>query len=355
MHPLEVTPAALPPTAIGGLARLAVARARASGLDPVPLLHRAGLTTTQIEDKHARMDVQAQVVFVNLIAEALGDGLLGYHLAQAFELREAGLLYFALASSATLKGALERAERYSSIANEGVLVRCLRGGETGLRFTYVGVPRHIDRHQIEFWATTLVRMARQVTMTELRPVRATLIHPRCRASDQLEAFFGCAITFGADRDEIAFSGGAADLPLTGADPYLNDLLVQYGEKALAHRARPAEALRTRVENAITPLLPHGKVRVGDIAAALGLSRRTLARQLAAEDLTVAAILDEMRADLALHYLRDASLSISRIAWLLGFQEVSAFSHAFKRWTGQTPSQTRSRHVTDYGARDGERR
>ncbi len=50
----------------------------------------------------------------------------------------------------------------------------------------------------------------------------------------------------------------------------------------------------------------------------------------------------MRKDLARHYLADASLPISRIAWLLGFQEVSAFTHAFKRWTGQTPTQMRSR-------------
>jgi len=49
----------------------------------------------------------------------------------------------------------------------------------------------------------------------------------------------------------------------------------------------------------------------------------------------------MRTDLADHYLRDATLSVSQVAWLLGFQEVSAFTFAFKRWTGQTPSQCRS--------------
>jgi AraC-like DNA-binding protein len=45
----------------------------------------------------------------------------------------------------------------------------------------------------------------------------------------------------------------------------------------------------------------------------------------------------------LHYLKDANLSISRIAWLLGFQEVSAFTHAFKRWTGQKPTRMRSQN------------
>ena len=101
-----------------------------------------------------------------------------------------------------------------------------------------------------------------------------------------------------------------------------------------------EALRTRVENAITPLLPHGKARVGDVARALGMSQRSLSRHLSSDGQTFAGILDDLRLDLARHYLRDASLSVSEIAWLLGFQEVGAFTHAFKRWTGDTPSAMR---------------
>jgi hypothetical protein len=77
------------------------------------------------------------------------------------------------------------------------------------------------------------------------------------------------LTYGAAHDEVAFTPSAAVLPLTGADPYLNNLLVGYCEDALAHRARPMEALRTRVENAITPLLPHGRARAVEVARALG--------------------------------------------------------------------------------------
>jgi AraC-like DNA-binding protein len=71
-----------------------------------------------------------------------------------------------------------------------------------------------------------------------------------------------------------------------------------------------------------------------------MSTRTLARRLADEGLTFARILDDLRADLARRYLGEQDLSMSRIAWLLGYQEVSAFTHAFKRWTGETPSSAR---------------
>jgi AraC-like DNA-binding protein len=73
---------------------------------------------------------------------------------------------------------------------------------------------------------------------------------------------------------------------------------------------------------------------------MGLSQRTAARRLAFEGATFSAVLKGLRRDLASQYLSHPDLSISRIAWLLGYQEVSAFTHAFKRWSGITPREAR---------------
>ena len=329
------------PTAYGGIARLAVARCRDADVDPLPLLNRVGLTPDAIDDPRIRLSVECQVMLLDLAADALSDDVLGFHLAQSFELREAGLVYFVLASSATLGDALKRAERYSTIANEGLRLQTLPGADVGIRLAAAGIPRYTDRHQFEFWVTAVVRMAGHLTGRKLRPARAVLAHSRCGSSGELEAFFGCSVSFGAGEDVIAYDTEAAALPLTDADPYLNDLLVTYCEEALAHRRCPPEALRTRVENAITTLLPHGKARADAVARALGMSQRTLARRLTAEGLSFADVLGTMRADLAMHYLGEKDLSVSEIAWLVGFQEVSAFTHAFKRWTGRTPTQVRA--------------
>jgi AraC-like DNA-binding protein len=276
-----------------------------------------------------------------LAAQLLGDPVLGFHLAETAELRQLGRLYFVFASAATFGEALPAVARYSTVVNEGIALRRLSGHEIGVALDCVGVPRHTDRHQIEVCATVLVRMARETSATTLRPIRVTFVHPRCSDSGHLDAFFGCPIAFGAELDAVFFKPQAADLPLIRADPYLHDLLVKYCEEALVHRRGPLETLRTRVENAATLLLPHGKARAGEVARKLGLSKRTLARRLAADGLTFSGIVDELRGDLARHYLHDPRLSISEIAWLLGFQEVSAFTHAFKRWTGMPPSQARS--------------
>jgi AraC-like DNA-binding protein len=145
------------------------------------------------------------------------------------------------------------------------------------------------------------------------------------------------------------------MPVVGADMYLNELLTRYCEEALAHRRSERVAtLRLEVESAIAPLLPHGKARAHEIARRLGLSHRTLARRLADEGLSFSRILDELKLDLATRYLREG-LSVSRIAWLLGYHEVSAFTHAFKRWTGKSPKQSRMREQADVINLRGERR
>ena len=154
-------------------------------------------------------------------------------------------------------------------------------------------------------------------------------------------FVGTKVEFGADKDEFALHLDAHELPLIHADAHLNDLLLKYCEAALANRKGDVSQLRTKVENAISSLLPHGRVLVEDVARSMGMSKRTLARRLSDEGLNFTEILQQLRRDLAVRYLDDRKLHVSKIAWLLGFNEVSAFTHAFKRWTGKTPREMRT--------------
>ena len=75
-----------------------------------------------------------------------------------------------------------------------------------------------------------------------------------------------------------------------------------------------------------------------------MSSRTLARKMAAEELSFSKILNQLRSDLATHYLSDADLSISQIAWLVGYQGIGAFSHSYKRWTGLNAKKMREKLI-----------
>jgi AraC-like DNA-binding protein len=325
----------------GGLSRLAIARLKSAGVLVEPLLRRAGLTPEVVAEPEERLSVRSQVALLDEVAIALKDNCLGFTLARDFEPREIGLLYYVMASSQTLGEALKRLARYSKVTNEALVFGYREGNRLIISLSYSGVPRHSDRHQIEFCMFGLLRICRLLTGQNIVPQHFSIAHHRSEGIAEMARFVGTKVEFGADRDEFALNLDARELPLVHSDSYLNDLLVKYCEAALADRRDDTSQLRTKVENAIASVLPHGKVLVEDIARGLGMSERTLARKLSDEGLNFTEILQNLRRDLAVRYLKDHKLHVSKIAWLLGFREVSAFTHAYKRWTGKTPSQMRT--------------
>jgi AraC-like DNA-binding protein len=330
------------PSATGGIARLACARLDKMGKDPTVILSKVGLTREEARDPAIRLEVRTQIKLLELAAEEAEDEWLGFHLARSFDLREIGLVYYVIASSDQLADALRNAERYSQINNEGVRLRfSMQGGTAAIALDYVNVDRHGDRHQMEFWLVTLVRICRQVTNGRLAPSRLKTKHFRKETPAEFRAFFGVDIEFGANADEICFPRPIALLSVVGRDEHLNELLRRYSEEALARKPRERLTVRSKAEDILAKLLPHGRAMASEVARRLGMSSRTLSRKLAEEDASFAEILDQLRAALAKRYLCDETLPVSEIAWLLGYREVSSLTHAFKRWTGMTPRRFRS--------------
>ncbi len=330
------------PSATGGIARLACTRLGELGKDATAIIAQVGARAEQVFDDAIRLEVSKQIKILELVSEELHDKLLGFHLARGFELREVGLVYYVIASSERFVDALSNAKRYCGMMNEGIRLH-IRQDDRAVSITldYVDVDRRSDRHQIEFWLVTMVRILRQVTDTRLALRALKIRHQRDETPLEFKSFFGCDVEFGADGDEIILPASAALLPIVGRDNYLNDLLRQYAEAAIAGRPKERAALRSSVEGVIPQLLPHAEANLSNVAKQLAMSTRTLSRRLCEEGLSFTAILDETRSALAEDYLAERHLPVSQIAWLLGHREVSSFNHAFKRWTGMTPQQFRS--------------
>jgi AraC-like DNA-binding protein len=329
------------PMAQGGLTRLAIARLEGAGVPVAPLLKSVGLTPEVIAEPEQRLSVRSQIALLDEAAKVLKDDCIGFTMARDFDLRKIGLLYYVMASSQTLCDALKRVARYSQITNEALVVRCREANRLLINLSYSGVPRHSDRHQIEFCMFAVSRICRVLTGQNLVPQQFSIAHYRPEGTAEMSRFVGTKVEFGADTDEFSLNSNARELPIIHADHHLNDLLLKYCEAALADRRAGTSQLRTRVENAISSVLPHGRVLIEDVSRSLGMSKRTLARKLSDEGLNYSEIFDHLRRDLAVRYLDDRNMHVSKIAWLLGFHEVSAFTHAFKRWTGKTPSQLRT--------------
>jgi AraC-like DNA-binding protein len=326
------------PTAMGLASRLALSRLNREGIDPLPLLKRANLSQAAL-DERKRISIASQIDFLSEASRALNDEWLGLTLAKQLDLREIGMIYYVAASSNSFGDALRRIARYSRVVSEALELQIDQGVTLNIVVSYAGFSRHTDRHQAEFLALVFLRICRKLIGHRIVPAAATFVHHRSENAAQIRQQFGCDVQFNSQSDGLSFDATLFDRPVIDGDPHLNELMVNLCEEAIATRTSNVSPFRTLVENTIAPLLPHSEASVSNVARHIGVSERTFARRLASEGMSFGGILDSLRREMAVNYLKEG-LQASQIAWLLGFHQCSAFTHACRRWTGKTPSELR---------------
>jgi AraC-like DNA-binding protein len=343
----EMTRQALP-TAMGFAAKEAIAVLRKNHVAIAPLLRRAGLLEHDLalaeNDSNPashRIPAVAQVKFLDYAAEAMNDSAFGLHLIDQTDPRDAGIYFYVASAAKDIDEALALYARYFRIVNEAVRLNLTRtpNGVT-VEFEFVGLPRHLARQTAEFGMGALLKCLRVVAGRNIHPTQVSFAHVRSSGEREFERFYRCPVEFGASSDRFEFSNDALAISLLTADPKLLKALEPFCDMAARERNTAAGTLRAAVENEVEKLLPHGKAKKETVAKVLALSRRTLSRRLADEGATYEEVVDQLRHSLALQYLKDPSISLSQIAWLLGYEGSTSFNHAFRRWTGRSPSAAR---------------
>jgi AraC-like DNA-binding protein len=323
-------------TADGVATRLAMRELKKAKIDPGPLLAKAGISLLKPGEELKRVKAESQIRFLEFAAKALGDSALGFHLAQHFDLRECGMLYYVLAASPNLGEAIRNLARYLAVANESIRLDVSdRTKNTVLTVNYK-IPRLSDRLFAEYGYAVVLRAFRELTGRNVSPTAVTFIHGRNTDKAEFVRFYGCPVRFNATADTMVLPTESLSMPVLTSDKYLLEILKSACDEVLAKRGEISSTLRAKVENEIVQLLPHGKAQVEKVAGNLGMSTRTLARRLSEEGTSYAAILNELRRDLSVRYLKDPALSLNQIAWLLGYSMVTSLNHAFRRWTGNSP-------------------
>ena len=333
------------PTVTGIAARLAITALRTHNVAIAPLLQRAGFSAHDFDVGQQRISAASQGKFLEYAAEALDDSAFGLHLANEANPREAGLLFYVTSAASNVGEALALFGRYSRIVNEAVRIKRAPTRE-GLiaEISFIGLSRHAAKQVTEFGVGVTIKALREIAGRKIRPTHLSFLHARNSDLKEFEAFFGCPVEFGASGDQVAFSNETLALPLVTEDPHLLETLRPICDEAAKERGTAIGSLRAAVENEAQKLLPHGKAHRHRVAKTLGHSERTLTRRLADENTTYEEVVDQLRRSLALQYVKEPSLSLSQIAWLLGYEGSTSFNHAFKRWTGPSPSAARNREA-----------
>jgi AraC-like DNA-binding protein len=336
------------PTAMGFAAKNAIKRRR--NVATAPVLRDAGISERDLAESgplHHRISAMGQSRLLDCAAEAIDDTAFGLHLAEQADPRSAGIIFYVMSAAENLREALALLERYSRIANEAARLK-LTATPEGLvvEIGFVGLPRPLGRQGVEFLMAVMVRALRELSGRNIRPTRAAFAHARNADLPEYERFFGCPVEFGrAAADGVSsglleFSNTAVAVPLVTADAKLFKALEPFCDLAVKERRTASDSLRAAVEKEVEKLLPHGKAQKQTVARALGMSARSFSRRLADEGTSYDEVLDQLRRSLALQYLKDPGMPLSQIAWLLGYEGSTSFNHAFKRWTGHSPSVAR---------------
>jgi AraC-like DNA-binding protein len=334
-------PPRLLPTTTGFPARRALAALRKHDIDPVLILQRAGLSEQELNDQENRISSAAQARLLEFAAEALHDPALGFHLGAEVDPRELGLVFYIASAAKDLGEAIALLGRYSRIVNEAIRVQMTRrDNDLVIEVHVVGVPRFLAAQNAELAIAITLKSLRVITGRDVHPKTVSLVHVRSSDFQEFQRFCGCPVEFGGSTDELVFSNETLATPLITEDLRLLDVLRPICDEAAKQRETAEGSLRALVENEAQKLLPHGGAQRHIIARKLAMSTRTLARRLASQGTSFEEVVDELRQSLALQYMKTPGMSLSQVAWLLGYEGATSFNHAFKRWTGRSPSAAR---------------
>jgi AraC-like DNA-binding protein len=325
--------------------------ARASGLDEQPLLDGAGVDGDAARGRGLDEHITLEQYF------RLWQGALAAGTSADFPLRAAtalgtesfGVIGFACMTSSTVGESFARLARFY-----GVLSTASRWSQrrepphTALIYEIDGGPATARQAAILFALAEIFYLGRLMTgqripVVEVRVPLAPLPDPAA-----YQEHFGAPLRWNAAEAAIVLPPEGLEMPLLRAD---SSLLAYFEGQASALAARHAheEELALRVRRLVMEALPAGPPSLALIARRVGMSARTVRRHLQAEGTSFHTLLEQTRCEVAKQHLGDPRLTISEIAFLVGFSELSPFQRAFRRWTGFTPRAYRQRAQTTRSA------
>ena len=328
-------------TVAAGLARGLTQFAVSQGADQETLLARAGITLDVLQDQDSRVPLENYITLMRAAKDLTNDPAFGLHSGQANDFAQISIVGLIMLSAETMLDAFTQLNRFIRLVIE---VDC-----EGDRFKLERDDKVIwlvdlRRNPNDFLELTESAFSRLVAggrsigpATLVKEVHVTHAAPPYRA--EYDRVFQVPVKFEAERNALALDYAWLTAKVALQPRYAFGILSEHAEKLLKN-LEDSKTSRGRVESLLMPLLHTGDVSMDKIAETMAMSRQTLFRKLKDEGTTFEKVLDGLRHRLALHYLNGKKVSISETAYLVGFSEAAAFSRAFKRWTGKSPSEMR---------------
>jgi AraC-like DNA-binding protein len=314
------------------------------GIDPQPLFRQNGINASMPFDPNARMSYHKVDRIMATAVIKTGDPFFGLREEEYFLPSHLGALGFAWLASSDLRVAMERLQRYIKVINETIRVSLCDDKNSFIVSIQMTKSSENALHRDGGCLAALTKMCRFICGAKWSPLRVTLSHPEPADTTYYLSLFRCPVEFGAAQNSIHIDSRQAGETLSGSNEQLAQLNDHIVVRYLAFQAR--DDIVSQVKATILESLGEGNVSEASVADKLHMSTRTLNRKLKAEDSSFKTLLFDTRSELANQYLNDATLTLTEISYMLGFSEISSFSRAYRRWTGQSPSAARKTQSFD---------
>lgn len=309
------------------------------GINPEPLYIKAGIDPKLMRDSSARVSVNKIDKLWQSASEVITDPCFAIKMACFWHPSQTGALGYAWLASSTLRRAFKRVTRYIHVVTEDLDID-IADTPAGLKISlnFGGSVFHLDQHH-ELILSILMHMCRFNYGDKLVATEIKIAHSEPECSEKTRDYFRCDIQFDANQSSLTISRADADLVLSSANKQIalmnDEILMKY----LIDIKRGD--IVQQVKSIILENLPDGHVTDKLVASELNLSERSMQRRLQEKQTTFRYLLDSVREMVAKQYIKNPLNRMSDIAFLLGFSEQSAFSRAFKKWTGKSPVEYRN--------------
>jgi AraC-like DNA-binding protein len=325
---------------------------RSLGADPAEVLAEAGVELKLFDDPDNLISIAARGRVFDRCVARTGCKHFGLLIGQTGRLSSLGLIGFLAQHSPDVGTALRSLVRYAHLHVRGAVVNLAVQGNLAF-FSYDIHEQHVQAaDQAGDGAMAMFfNVMRTLCGPGWRPTEVLFAHRKPDDVGPFRRHFRVPLRFGAEHNALVFSTQWLNCRLPSADPELQRHL----QKQLdALDARHREDFPEQVRSVLRSALLTGHVKVDQVAALFSMHSRTLNRRLSAFGTSFQKLLDEGRFEIARQMLEDSAIPVTQIAASLDYADPSAFTRAFRRWSGTTPALWRAVHGAR-GATAGARR
>lgn len=301
-----------------------------------------GVPLDTLTDPDLRLPVDTHYRLWDHAEEATGDPAVGLHAGEHVSPDEMGLVGHVFFNCATLGEAVSQYVRLYGLINQAITLSLEQTAELAILSWRADSHSHYSRQDMDRTLAAVINRAHHFIHPQLDIAWVQMGHAEPVYAREYERIVKCPVTFGGHAMQLAFSAGYLEHPIPHRNPYIHSAMLKQVNGLLA-RLQGQRRFSRKVRRLISRQIASEQMHADTLAKQLHMSRQTLYRRLRAEGLSFHELVEQVRYNKAMRHVAGDRYALGEIAFLLGFSELSAFSRAFKRWTGESPTHYRARH------------